>query len=144
MQTHRFILSAFLPCIVSFQMLSLSLAAQEISQTIRGTVTDDATQRPLPGVSVYLSDTRPTVGTVTDDEGHFQLERVPVGRYALIASSVGYETFTIPDLLVRSGKETVLTISLVQSVQNLSEVVVTEEPARIQTVSPLGSHSFSV
>ena len=120
------------------------LSAQEITQTIRGIITDDATQRPISGASVYLKDTDPVVGTVTDEDGQFLLENVPVERYILNASSVGYETFTIPDLLVRSGKENVLTISLVQSVRNLDEVIVTEARENAETVAPISSRTFSV
>ena len=123
---------------------SSRLTAQDITQTVRGVVTDSDTQRPLSGASVYIKDISPTIGTTTDDAGRFLLEGIPVGRYVLKVSSVGYETHTIPDLLVRSGKESVLAISLTQSVQNLDEVVVAEAPENVESIAPISSHTFSV
>lgn len=144
MQTSRLHLLLF---ILSFFFLSAAyapVAAQTITQTVRGTVRDNATQRALEGASVYLKDTDPVVGTTTDAAGKFSLENVPVGRHVLKVSSVGYETFTIPDLLVNSGKESVLSISLMQTAQNLDEVVVTEQPSTVETIAPISSRTFSV
>ncbi len=118
--------------------------AQDIIQTIRGTVYDSETRQPLSGASVYLKDTEPAVGTTTDEEGAFRLEKVPIGRYILKASFVGYETFTIPDLLVQAGKETILDIALTQAAKSLSEVVVREQTATVETIEPVSSRTFSV
>ena len=144
MQTRRSTVYRFILPIVFLVFIHPPLAAQDITQTIRGAVTDDATQRPISGASVYLKDTDPIVGAVTDERGQFLVKDVPVGRYILKASSVGYETFTIPDLLVRSGKESVLAISLIQSVQNLNEIVVTEKREGPKTIVSISSHTFSV
>lgn len=144
MQTSRISFFRVALLIVSLLKVYFPVAAQNVTQTVRGTVIDNATQRPLSGVSVYLKDTNPPLGAVTDETGHFLLEGVPVGRYILKASSVGYETYTIPDLLVRSGKETVLAILLTQSVRNLDEIVITEKPEGITTILPLSSRTFSV
>ncbi len=119
--------------------------SQEITQTIRGTVYESETRQPLPGASVYLKDTGPGLGATTDEQGNFRIEKVPIGRYVLKASFVGYETFTIPDLLVQAGKETVLEIALVQAAKNLDEIVVrdnTQTP--VETIDPVSSRTFSV
>lgn len=131
-------------CLLIFASFFDSLFAQEITQTIRGTVYDSETRRHLSGASVYLKDTEPTLGTTTDENGSFRLEHVPIGRYVLKASFVGYETFTIPDLLVQAGKETVLDIELTQAVKSLNEVVVREELAPVETIDPVSSRTFSV
>ena len=47
--------------------------------------------KPVPSASIFLSNT--SIGTKTDNEGKFQLW-VPQGKYDLIISSVGYETFS--------------------------------------------------
>ncbi len=122
------------------------VAAQDtnITQTIRGTVRDKATHQPLAGVTVYLRDTAPIIGSVTNQAGEFSLEKVPVGRYQFVASSVGFETFTSPDLLLGSGKEAVLDILLEQTANNLDEVVITDRPLSAQTAAPISSRAFSV
>jgi hypothetical protein len=58
---------------------------------LKGTVTDAGTGRPVAGASVFLSNT--SVGTTANGEGRFELS-LPAGRYDLIVSSIGYETYS--------------------------------------------------
>src|SRR4030095_1752656 len=56
---------------------------------IRGRVTDGETQLALKGASVYINNT--TKGTITDDNGDFELGPFQPGRYEVVASFVGYD-----------------------------------------------------
>lgn len=56
---------------------------------IRGRVTDSESQQPLKGASVYINNT--TIGTVTNDNGEFEMGPFQPGRYEVIASYVGYD-----------------------------------------------------
>jgi hypothetical protein len=56
---------------------------------IRGRVTDIETQLPLKGASVYINNT--TKGSVTNDNGDFELGPLQPGRYEVVASFVGYD-----------------------------------------------------
>jgi len=70
------------------------VVAQSFGQggnSLSGTVTDSTTGRPLAGVSVFLNST--SKGTVTKADGSFVLPGIPGGRYELIISAIGYETF---------------------------------------------------
>lgn len=96
---------------------------QELSQTLRGFVTDKATGKPLEGVNIQLLDSR--YGTATDAEGQFSLGGITVGRYILRATAVGFDTLTIAEVLVESGKEKVLNLKMQAGNTVLSEVVVT-------------------
>ena len=98
--------------------------AQELVQTVRGHVVDNQTATPLPGATVVLLGSDPARGAATDVNGWFEIERVPVGRISLQISYVGYETRTLRNVLVKSGKELVLNIELQENVQQLSEVVI--------------------
>jgi hypothetical protein len=146
MQRNRWCLFCLLTFAVGAAIIPKEVAAQDgsIIQTIRGTVRDKATQQPLVGATVYLRGTAPTIGSVTNQAGALTLEDVPVGRYQIVASSVGFETYTNPDLLLGSGKEKVLDILLEQMASNLDEVVITERPLSVQTIAPVGSRTFSV
>ena len=64
-----------------FCLFSINLNAQELTQTIRGTVFEEVSEFPLPGVSIYLLDTDPIIGTSSGIDGSFKIEGVPVGRY---------------------------------------------------------------
>ena len=57
---------------------------------IKGIVVNKASSEPIAGGSVFISNT--SKGTVTDKLGAFELNDIPVGKYDLVVSSVGYET----------------------------------------------------
>ena len=59
-----------------------------------------------------------------DSLGRFALSKVPVGRHSVQASFMGYEPATVREILVTSAKEVYLEIALLESVNELSEVVV--------------------
>ena len=65
------------------------LARQDFTQTIRGTVVDDVTGFPLIGANVILLNSDPLVGTITDLNGVFELNGIPVGRQSLEISYIG-------------------------------------------------------
>ncbi|MEM9831934.1 MAG: carboxypeptidase-like regulatory domain-containing protein [Bacteroidota bacterium] len=121
----------------------LSIQAQGITQTVRGTVVDQETLQPLEGASVVLNGT--DFGSSTDGQGNFIIQEVPIGRYRLAVSFVGYQAFSSLGLLVQSGKETILEIVLLPSAQSLNEVVVSEERAlATEALEPISSRSFTV
>ncbi|RNC66517.1 TonB-dependent receptor [Proteiniphilum sp. X52] len=59
------------------------------AKTIRGVVTEQNTNDPLPGTSVYVKGT--TVGTITDMDGRYQLN-VPSEDAVLVFSFIGKRT----------------------------------------------------
>lgn len=110
-------------------LLSISsITAQNngLTQSIRGTITDNASGAPLPYVSVGLLD-MPEIGTTTDEDGNFTLRNIPIGRHTLQATSVGYEPNIYREILVTSAKEVFLNIPLKESINELQEVVVRPE-----------------
>ncbi|MFK8005360.1 MAG: carboxypeptidase-like regulatory domain-containing protein [Saprospiraceae bacterium] len=118
-----------------FLFFSQMSFGQNLTQTIRGGVFDSYTHNPLNGASVAIMDTE--FGTTTDINGIYRLEKIPVGRYRLQVSFVGYETLTISEILLESGKEIVLEISLKESSSSLKEVVVkSTAPNSINKILP--------
>ncbi len=107
-----------------------------ITQTIRGVVLDGDNNQRLVGASVKLVGTE--TGTITDSSGAFRLVNISIGRYSLQISSVGYETVTIPEVLLEAGKEKVLSISLKESAQQLSETVIrSSRPPSISSIQTI-------
>ncbi|GAB3891916.1 carboxypeptidase-like regulatory domain-containing protein [Larkinella knui] len=98
--------------------------AQVLSQTVRGTLTDSDSQLPLIGATLIIAGSNPLVGTTTDQNGTFRLTNIPTGRITLRVSYLGYESKAIPDIVVNSGKEVVLNLTLQESTEKLAEVVV--------------------
>ena len=101
------------------------LKAQELTQTIRGKIIDTESKTPLPGANVVILDSPDFLGASTDVNGEFRIPHVPVGRITLSISYLGYENHVIPNILVTSGKEVILEISLRESLISMEEVVVT-------------------
>jgi TonB-dependent receptor len=91
-----------------FLLITSALFAQE---TIRGTVTDSTTSKPLIGANVYLAGT--ALGSATDLEGQFRIDRVPVGSYTLKISYLGYKT-----------KEVAITVQVDQPVVVKTELMI--------------------
>jgi hypothetical protein len=110
-------------------------SAQQLTQTIRGTVVDATTRSPLPGANVVLLDHEPLIGTVTTTEGRFVLERVPLGRRSLRISFLGYESSEISNLVVTSGREVQLEVALREQVIVGEDVVVTAEILKDQPIN---------
>lgn len=105
----------FFTCLFLF-LFSNSLRAQNLTQTIRGTVVDKSLKTPLPGATIILPGSDPIKGSTSDVDGKFRIENVPVGRHTLRVSFLGYNEITIPNLLITSGKETVLTLEMEEKV----------------------------
>ncbi|RAW03547.1 TonB-dependent receptor [Pseudochryseolinea flava] len=120
------------------------------TQTIRGRIVDEVTQTPLVGVSITITtSTDKLLGTITDAEGNFRIDNVPVGRQILKITYVGFQEQTIPNTVVTAGKEVVLNVSLVENVNNLNEVVVTgdgkeDKTATNNDLAVVSARSFNV
>ncbi|MBA6316806.1 TonB-dependent receptor [Cellulophaga baltica] len=124
-----------------FLMFTTLVSAQELTQTIKGKIFDNETQEPIPFATVVIKNTNPIIGTTTEDNGKFRLENVPIGRYDIEVSYLGYESTIISEVVVTSAKEVVLKVTLTESPYALDEVIIRpktrkEEPLnRLATVS---------
>lgn len=120
--------------------------AQTITQTIKGQITDKASKELLPGATVILIGTDPVLGASSGADGKFKITHVPVGRYDLKISSVGYNDIIIPNVVVTAGKEVVLDIETEETVAALNEIVIaaTQKSATNNEMTTNSSRSFSM
>ncbi len=107
-----------------FVMLSGHAFSQQPTQTLRGTITDADSKLPLIGATIKVAGSNPLIGTTTDLNGEFRLEKLVIGRITLQLSYIGYENKTISDIELNSGKEIVLNLVLQESVAELKGVVI--------------------
>lgn len=115
-----------------FTMLSaMSAFAQDLTQTIRGTVVDKQTQNPLLGAVVQVLGVDGK-NALADEEGRFRIEQVPVGRWQVKVSLLSYKE-RVQTVILTSGKEIVLTIELEESVIEGQEIVVVAETDKTKT-----------
>ena len=84
---------------------------------------------------------------MTDADGWFVLEGVPLGRHDIRVSFLGYEPVTLSQVLVTSGKEVVLSVALREQIVEGEEVVVVSEIRKDRALNDLAyvsARSFSV
>jgi hypothetical protein len=132
--------------LLSFVLIVMT-DAQEPVQTIKGSVYDADSEATLPGVNVVILGTIPKKGTITDMDGHFVINNIPVGRYSIQVSFMGYEPVVLSEILVGSAKEVVLNVALKEAFQQLSEVVVTPQQRKDKAqnvMATLSARSFTV
>jgi hypothetical protein len=122
---------------------ALIFRAQENTSltTVRGNVVDKQSQYPIPGATIVLLESDPVKGTVSDLDGHFRLENVPVGRQSIQVMMIGYETLVFTNLLLNSGKELTLNVQLVESVETLGEVEISAEGNKSESINKMSSVS---
>ncbi|HBF89309.1 MAG TPA: TonB-dependent receptor [Bacteroidales bacterium] len=121
---------------------SLSIAfAQDIMQNIRGTVIDKYSQIPIPGASVVLLESNPVNGTISDINGEFILQNVPIGRQAIQVSYMGFKTFLVNNLNVSSGKEIVINVQLIENVIQTDEVVISASGRKHEALNKMATVS---
>lgn len=120
----------------------------QTTQTVKGTIIDDASRAPLPGVTVSVI-SNASLGSVTDENGFFKITNVPIGRQSFKVSYLGYEDKIISDVVVTAGKEVNLNLTLQESVKNLDEVNVTYNKSKDKTktvndMAQVSARSFNV
>ncbi len=105
----------------------IGINAQTYTQTIRGKVLDADSKSTLPGATIVLLNSDTLIGSTSDGDGKFRLDKIPVGRRALKITSIGYEETFINNIIVTSGKEVVLTIELREKIYTSAVVEVVAE-----------------
>ena len=124
---------------IAFTLIAGSLFGQAITQTVRGKIIDQESLTPLPGASVVVLDSKDQLGAMTDADGNFRIDNVPVGRISLVITFIGYEDRMIPNILVTSGKETVMEIVLKESLLMLEAVEIKADKSEIANEMALTS-----
>jgi len=128
-------------CLAFFQV-----AFSQPNQKIWGKVVDRESQKPLVNATVMILEAGPITGVTTGDDGVFMFEDVPVGRYNVLVSYAGYESYIMKDVLCESGKQGFLEVGLKEAVVGLGEVSVTNVN-KDETVNPMAgvsARSFTV
>lgn len=106
---------------VLFALYGQSLLAQNGS--IRGTITDKLNGETLIGANVSVEGT--SLGSVTDFDGKFLIDKVPAGTHILKITYVGYQSELMPGIVVKAGEATVVSYKLGTDVKVLKEAQIT-------------------
>ncbi len=120
------------------------------SQTVRGRIVDAESNAPIPGIRVtILLDSARKIGAVSDKSGSYRVKNVPLGRWTLRVSGIGYQEQSINEMMVAAGKECIVDISMVEKVHKTDEVVVsvdraTEKSTTVNEYSSVSARAFNI
>ena len=112
-----------------------TVSAKEVKGSITGTVVDVANNTPVAyaTISLHEATTDQVInGTITDDNGAFEIDDVENGSYRVEVTFIGYETISLPDVTVNGKKTDLGTIKLGTAAALLDEVTVTGQRALIE------------
>lgn len=133
-------------CVLTFILLNLAAEAQSALQTVKGRVADKASKMEIPGATIVILGTDPVLASVTEIDGKFRIEKVPVGRYDIKVNYIGYRELVLPNVLVTNGKEVDLELEIEENIPTLKEVVVqgSKKNETLNDMSKVSSRSFSM
>jgi len=119
--------SRWLTFLLGLVVVAMLLPGLVLGQSgkIRGVITDAETGEPLMGANVLVQGTM--LGTATDEDGEYMILNVPVGRYDIVATYMGYQKVTIENIIVTNGLSTYRDVEMPKVVLEGQEVVIVAE-----------------
>ena len=118
-----------------------AVCAQNLG-TLNGRIVDEKTQQPLQGATIILEGTN--IGAITDSDGYFILNQIPFKSYNVEASFLGYQTTKQFNVIVKSAGNIPLIFELNELTEDLNEVIVSSNPFKTSSETPLSTQTFSV
>jgi outer membrane receptor for ferrienterochelin and colicins len=111
-----------------FLFVCFGIVASQETGRLEGTVSDAATNEPLPGANITLVGT--VLGAATDGNGKFIIEHLPVGEYDIQATMIGYKKEVLQKINIETAGSRTLSIKLVETVIETPELIVTANKRR--------------
>ena len=118
-----------------FLLFNTLIFGQQTTQKITGLVQDKQTKQVLVGASIVVNNTN--LGTLSDENGAFVLEKVPIGRVSLKCQFIGYQPLAFDDIILTSTKSVYLDIELKAGAIDVGEVVISATKNAFEAVNPL-------
>lgn len=130
-----------------FLCIGVGTAFAQPTQTVRGKVFDSESQFPLSGVriEIFTGDSINKYRAITDIDGLFKIEAVPVGKHELLAKYMTYDTKAVT-ISVNSGKQTIVNLPLQESFVEVEEMTVSarKKGQVINELALISAQQFSV
>ncbi len=97
--------------------------------SISGFVRDDTSGEPISYANVFFSNS--TLGAATNQDGYFVISNIPVGKYEVNATMIGYGIFK-QNIELSEGQPIRLDIRLNEEIIQTTEVLVTAERQKFE------------
>ena len=127
--------------ILSLLLVFPTLLFSQIDGSINGYIYDSKSQLPLLGANVIIEGTEK--GTISDENGFFEITNISPKSYNLSVSYVGYQSKKIFNIIIKSKGNQTLEILLVESSEELEEIILYESPFKKSIETPLSVNTFS-
>ncbi len=118
------------PLLTFLAVLAFATPAMAQTGKIQGTVLEDETGDPFPGVNVRIEGT--TQGAATDLDGKYVIIGVRPGTYTIVFSAVGYRTERREGVRANIDLTTTIDVKLKEEGVTSEELVVTAEPPAVR------------
>jgi hypothetical protein len=94
-------------------VLAVPMTAQLVSGNISGTVTD-VQNAVVAGAKVVVrnTDTNLTVSAITQSDGRFHVDNLPIGKYSVTVTQQGFETQLFSEIVVQANRTVTLDVGL--------------------------------
>lgn len=99
--------------------------AQSQTQNVRGTIIDLDNLQAITGVAVRIEGL--SLGAYSDSTGAFLIKNVPLGRHVVSASIISHQPYTSEPFIVRSAKESILAIEMVEGEYTIEGITIEVE-----------------
>jgi len=123
--------------IIILFVFNSNITAQIPTQTVKGLVVDADSDMPIVGVTIIFLGSDPIVGTTTDYDGIYKLKSIPIGRQSFKISFIGYEDVYLKEILIESGREMVLNVSMIENTFELETVNIIAKDDRSEAINQM-------
>ena len=127
--------------ILSLLLVFPTLLFSQIDGSINGYIYDSKSQLPLLGANIIIEGTEK--GTISDENGFFEITNISPKSYNLSVSYVGYQSKKIFNVIIKSKGNQTLEILLIESSEELEEIILYESPFKKSAETPLSVNTFS-
>ncbi len=119
--------------------------AQVYTQNLRGQVIEKNIQKPILGAIIQIEGT--SLGAVSDLDGNFTIEHIPIGRHQVKCTAMGFKEMIVPNILIQSGKEIVITLAMEEKIFEGKNIVIKGESKKnkpLNEMSLVSARTFTV
>jgi len=126
----------FKQLIIGIFLMSNMLSATDVKWKITGKIIEDKTEAAIPYATVAIYnkiDSSVVTGTISDDNGQFTLERIPLGDYFFKISFMGYKDYILNNLEFTENSK-VLDLGTIILIPSLEELDVVQVKAKVASI----------
>jgi len=134
-------LSIYIVFIIAIIGIPIIELAAQTNGSIQGTISNAATEQGIEFVQVKLVEL--SVGSISDENGNFEINDIPDGNYTLEISMLGFMTERINDYKVDAAQSKPLSIQLRPEQYDLNEITVSATKIS-KTIKDIGSPVYVI